>query len=139
MHGVVEEVAEARDETLCLDTVVVRAEDGNELGVGERGAYAPERSGVDDDVGVDENEHVAGGPRRPVVAGLRRPGQGRLSYRDHLVGRKLRARDRLETPVERRRVVGGRDDRGQSHVRYTLRGVLPRAPARGEARPGVGT
>ena len=74
---VVEQVAEARSEAGRRGLVVVGAEDRGQVGVGGETALDPgERVGMDLDVGVDEDDHVASTARGAGVAQLppaRRP------------------------------------------------------------------
>src|SRR5207248_7026086 len=77
VNVVVEEVAERRDQGWVLGLVVVGAEERCELGVGlERATDATERVGARDDVGVDEDEHLARRARRALVASRRRSRPG---------------------------------------------------------------
>ncbi|HEY8627208.1 MAG TPA: NAD(P)-binding protein [Gaiellaceae bacterium] len=82
-----------------------------------------ERVAVDDDVGVDEHEHISPGPIRALVPRGRRPRGGRPVDDDHLV-RGLGGRlDRGETRGERRRRVRCGHDRAQAGHAPILHGI----------------
>jgi len=112
---VVEQVAKSRDGAGVGGPVVVGAEQPGQRGVGiERPPDAPEGVAVHDHVGVHEHDHVAGRTDGAAIPCLRRAAAS-LVDDDQLVGRLVRAPDRVETAVERRRRVRGRHDRAQSH------------------------
>ena len=117
MDVVVQEVAKARDGVRRRGAVVVGAEDGVELRVAlERLAQAAQRVGMDLDVGVDEDDDLAGRcARRPALRAAAGPLPRRRAH--DLDGMRLvRARQRGEAARAAWRVVGGGDDDGQ-HVR----------------------
>jgi hypothetical protein len=115
----VEEVAEVGDDPTPAGVVVVRSEDGGELGVVlERLADSREDVVVHLDVGVDEDDDVR---RRLPCAEIPRGGRtemSRLVDDDHLLGSRRGAVDRRHDALERRAPVGRRDDDAQGdHVR----------------------
>src|SRR5439155_1561585 len=66
---VVQEIPKRRHHSRVLGVVVVGAEERGELGLGVEGsADALEGIRMDDDIGVDEHEDLAGRPRSALVA-----------------------------------------------------------------------
>ena len=76
--------------------------------------------GVDLDVGVDEHDHVAGGPRDAGVAGAGGRQRRRAVDHDDLVGRVVGRRDRGAGTAPAWGAVGRRDDDGQVDHRAGL-------------------
>ena len=122
--------------------VVVRAEHGRQVGIGrERLADASERVLVDDDVRVDEHDHVADRPLGAVVPRAAGPNARGPVDDDDFLRRRRRRADRREAPFEGRRVVrrghdGRQRDRAvRCHVRRRdqAKGAL-HAPLRSSAR-----
>jgi len=112
---VVQEIPKRRHHSRVLGVVVVGAEERGELGLGVEGsADALEGIRMDDDIGVDEHEDLAGRPRSALVASRGRTGRGRHRDDDHLLGRLLRGADRGHATVEARRLVRGGDDGRES-------------------------
>jgi len=120
----VEQISEARDHPAGCRGVVVGAEEHVEaVVIRERPPDPGERVAVDDDVGVDEHEHVSPGPLRALVPRGRRPRGGRPVDDDHLVRRLGGRLDRGETRGERRRRVRCGHDRAQGGHAPILHGI----------------
>ncbi len=137
VHGVVEEIPEGRDDALIGRAVVVRPEDGNEVGVAPEGfAQAPERVSVHDHVGVDEDKHVTCRSARAVVACARRPGAARAVDDDDLFRRLIGTADCGQARGESARLVRRRDNCRQARHRRIVRppGPVPAGPLPGSAR-----
>jgi hypothetical protein len=112
---VVQEVAEARDRAGRLGVVVVGPEDGGQFGIAvEMRADALEGAGVDNDVGVDEDEDLAACAACALVARVCGPGPRRAAHHHQLLWRPPRRLDRREAAAERGRRVGRRHDRREA-------------------------
>lgn len=139
---VVEQIPEARDDAVGGRSVVVGAEERVEPLVVREGLPDPgERVVVDDDVRVDEDEHVSPGPLCALVPRGCRPGSGRPLDDDHLVRRLDRRLERGEAGRECRRGVGRGHDRAQTGHTPILHGIYV-APMQCElqgdyGRPGL--
>src|SRR6266508_1053237 len=123
VHVMVQEVAEGRDDAVGGRCVVVGAEEGGQLRVGVEGRADPaERVRVDEYVGVDEDEHVAGRVPCADVASSAGTDERRVVDDEELLRRLLRSADRLRARVQRGRSVRRRDDRADpDHPRILVR------------------
>ena len=115
----VEQVAEVGDDAPPAGVVVVRSEDGSELGIVlERLPDPRERVGVHLDVGIDEDDDVRRRLPCAEVARGSRTEISRLVDDDHLLGSRGSTVDRRHDALERRAPVGRRNDDAQrDHVR----------------------
>ncbi len=119
MDVVVQQIAEARDDSRSAWGVIVGAEDGGRLRPRlEQRAQATDRIGMHDDVRVDEDEDVAGGDRRALVAREAGARAGSGLDDDDLGRCVVRRPDRREAGRERLRVVcRGNDQREHAGAR----------------------
>jgi hypothetical protein len=108
---VVEEVAEAGDDAARRRVVIVRAEDGGEIRVcGEGGPDALEGVRMHSHVGVDEDEHFAGGALRTRVSRTGWPGARRRVDDENFFRRIDGSLDRADAVAEIRGSIGRRYD-----------------------------
>ena len=137
VHVVVQQVPVLREESRVGRGIVVRANHGSEGGASlQMRRHAPDQAGRHDDIGVDEEQHVARGRRRADIAGagradrrgeldhLRPGGRGArgrslaaaVDHDNQLVGRGRAGGQPCQAGAEGvAAVVNGRDD-GDSHT-----------------------
>jgi len=108
----VQQVAEGRNHTSAFRHVVVRPDEGGKPGVVVKGRPHPTKYvPVDEDVGVNEDKHVAGGAPRGLVPRPRWARPGRQLNDDDLLRWLVRCFDSGSNAAERGGAIRGRHDR----------------------------